>query len=156
MSDPPKSVPTFSFGAPATSGGSNNPFGSNTPKPSGGGHFGSSTNPPTTASSNLFGNNFSTAPTNQLFGSNTQKPSPFGVGQQASGGGSIVGGGGKSGRVGSVLVVDRRVTLYTQALPQPSRASPRQTNRQTQLVLARTQICLAPQVLLQVGACSAM
>ena len=97
MSDPPKSVPTFSFNTAATSGGSSNLFSqpsSTNSKP--GISFGSSGNPSSTSTLNLFGSNTAAAPTNSLFGANPDNSAQFGVGQQASGGSKIFGAGGKS------------------------------------------------------------
>ena len=102
MSDPPKSVPTFSFGTPAASasGSSSNSFGqksSITQKPAGSGLFGSSSNPPSTSSPSLVGNNTFAGPTDSAFGANIQKITSLGATQQTGGGGGIFGGGGESG-----------------------------------------------------------
>ncbi|CAF9929594.1 FG-nucleoporin nsp1 [Imshaugia aleurites] len=89
MSDPAKSNNPFSFGQPATSGGSGNLFGqtNTTASTSTGGLFGSSANPPVSSAASPFGNT-STAGGGSLFGAGGVSSNLFGGGANKPAGGS--------------------------------------------------------------------
>ncbi|KAI9817235.1 MAG: FG-nucleoporin nsp1 [Pycnora praestabilis] len=108
MSDPPRTTPTFSFGAPATSGTNSSPFGQSSSANNGASNslFGSKSATPATSTSNTFGgvgNTTGGVQQSSLFGSggNTgssgQGPSLFGGESKLS---NAFGGGTGAGSTG--------------------------------------------------------
>lgn len=113
MSDPSKSKSPFSFGTPATSGGSGNLLGQSTPNTQAlaGGLF-SSSKPTSTSGGNLFGS-ITTAPSTSLFDNNS------GTNQNSSVFAGVGGGGGGSNAFGGA----NKTTSFNFAQPSNNTAS---------------------------------
>ncbi|KAL2042063.1 hypothetical protein N7G274_005251 [Stereocaulon virgatum] len=136
MADPSKSASSFSFGQPATSGGTSGLFGqiaSSAPK-QGGGLFGTSANPTTTSAAKPFGNTtvFSGGGDSNLFGGASKPSTGFNIGPAQSN--KTPGGLFGSGQLGSQNQPSTSASSSTafSALSTPEKSSEQLSSGQTQ------------------------